>query len=125
MYHAERHPLRRVAPNQMAFYSSLGLAKSDDNGSIFVDLGEIVTPNVSLAEAPPIVEVGGGGFVPVSGGVHTYFLDRARNSNQATLAAARVSGPVDTGSWHKYFDGAFSEPGIGGRSTPLNDERGM
>src|SRR5579872_587056 len=54
-YHAERW----LVSDQRRFYSILGMAKSTDDGNTWIDLGEILTPNVAYGAVPHAVEVGG------------------------------------------------------------------
>ena len=118
MYHAERH--RNGDSKQ--YYSTLGIAKSKDNGATFVDLGEAITPNLPFSSASGSNEIGGGGFVSFNSSIYTYFRDSLKNGTTNTLAIARASGsnPGTTAEWKKSFQGGFTEPGIGGLSTAMN-----
>lgn len=65
IYHGERW---KDASDWLVFHISLGLAKSTDGGATWVDLGEIVTPNIT----PEAVfarraswDVGGGGYLVI------------------------------------------------------------
>jgi hypothetical protein len=45
-----------------------------------------------------------------------WFPDRP---DQTYLARSPVSADMAPGSWAKYYDGDFSEPGLGGRGDPV------
>ena len=76
-------------------------------------------------------DVGGGGYLIIGDYFYVYFNDLLQDGEDYTVlnlavARERVSDVVDAainrGSsvpWAKYFDGAWTEPGIGGRSAPL------
>lgn len=124
-YHAEIH--RGGARN---FFSVIGLAiQTDEDGLEFRDLGTIFASNLSAEEAERVVEVCGSPYVIKDGYFYVYARDAMRDGAQRNVnlavARARVSEVVEAGlegksaQWMKYFDGEFSEPAIGGKSTPL------
>ena len=133
IYHAERW----IDPNAwLPFYSELGLARSMDGGDTWTDLGPIITPHVPFSSEyfqvrRQTFDVGGGGYLIIGDYFYVYFNDLLQDGDDYTVlnlavARARVSDVVDAAVnrgraalWTKYFDGAWSEPGIGGRSTPL------
>lgn len=126
IYHAEND----VTLGSETFYSYLGMAKSTDNGNTWIDLGLFITPeivdNISYAE-----DVGSGPFVIVGDYIYVYFKDTlkmvdtrydvnfavARAKLVDVVQAARDSDAVV--SWSKYYHGAWEEPGLGGRSDPI------
>jgi len=127
-YHAEIH--RGTCKN---FYSVLGLSiQTDEQGLTFKDLGPVFTANVPCGPAGSTVEVCGAPFIIKDGTFYVYARDamtdgHPRQSN-LSVARAKVAEVVGAGlegksaTWTKYYKGAFSEPAIGGRSSPL--ERG-
>jgi hypothetical protein len=114
------------------YYAFLGMAVSDDHGATFEDLGRIITSD--LAEHDPErhrpVDVGSGAYVVRDGWMHVYFQDRGNGPCRRSLsvARARVTDVVDaarnrtTPVFHKYHDGTWEEPGIGGVSSELFDD---
>lgn len=121
IYHAEVHQ-----KNQQQFYSVLGMAISTDPaGRTFTDLGEIIRPNVP----PGVAEVGGGSFAIVNGYLNVYYRDWLSDYSTAEVAVARAPmadimnnalAGVGT-SFSKYYNGSFSQPGLGGKSSYLEN----
>lgn len=121
VYHAEIHKGGKYS-------SVLGLAASTDpKGLSFYDLGPIITPNIPVGQSPWSVDVGGGSFAIKDGFFNVYYRDYMADGSSAQLAVARAS--VDTlmsdalsgrqTSFTKYYDGGWSQPGIGGLASPL------
>jgi hypothetical protein len=116
IYHAE------IAGKGPAFYSQLGMAISTDEQN-FRDLGVIVRPNMPAGWA----EVGGGTFAIVNGYLNVYYRDWFPNGGTAEVAVARASmADLMTNAlagrstaFNKYYNGGWSEPGLGGNATPL------
>ena len=133
IYHAERW----IVPNAwLPFYGELGLACSKDGGETWADLGPIITPHTPYSSEyfqlrQQTFDIGGGGYLIIGDYFYVYFNDLIQNGEDHTVlnlavARARVADVVEAaitrGSsipWAKYFNGAWTEPGIGGRSTPL------
>jgi len=124
-YHAEFH--RGTYKN---FYSLLGLAvQSDADGLTFNDLGPIFTANVSNENAKGIVEVCGAPYVIQGGYFYIYSRDVMGGvlptQINLSVARARIADVVRAGlegnsaEWQKFYEGTFSEPALGGRSTAL------
>lgn len=104
------------------FHSVLGLAVSTD-GTNFRDLGQIITPNIPAGFA----EVGGGSFAVVDGYLNVYYRDWLTTGATAEVAVARAPlvdlmnnafAGRNTQFW-KYYDGSWSQPGVGGRAAAL------
>lgn len=127
-YHAEIH--RGSFKN---FYSVLGISiQTDEQGLEFKDLGPIFTANVPREKAASAVEVCGSPYISKDGYFYVYARDVMADGNprqsNLSVARAKVSEVVSAGlegnsaKWMKYYEGAFSEPAVGGKSSPL--ERG-
>jgi hypothetical protein len=107
-----------------SFYAMLGLAISTDpEHREFRDLGLIVRPNLPSGNA----EIGGGSFTVVDGYMNVYYKDWLANGLTSELAVARAS-MVDImnnalmgqgTAFQKYYNGSWSQPGLGGLSSPL------
>jgi hypothetical protein len=123
-YHAELWP----SGDFMRYYSVIGMAKSVDHGRTWTDLGEILRANVPFGESHGAVDLEGAPFAVVGDYFYVYFRDWLRNGsrNEVAVARARVDSVVDaalygntTVAWRKLYLGAWSEPGLGGRSSRL------
>jgi len=122
-YHAEDH----FGGNGVVFHAFIGLAASHDDGETFQDLGLILTTNAEPdVNARCCADMGGATFTIRDGIFYLYFRDRMQSGEDIQLAVA--TAPVDevveaalngaTSEWFKYFSGG-QEPGLGGRSSPL------
>jgi hypothetical protein len=119
IYHAEKHGRTRKD-----FYSVLGMAVSTDpNGLVFNDLGIIVEPNLQTGRT----EVNGGSFAVFDSHLHVYYRDWFPGGGTAELAVARapLSELLNNAlsgfgtQFTKYYDGSWSQPGIGGLASGL------
>jgi hypothetical protein len=119
IYHAETH-----GKSVRDFHSVLGLAVSTDpSGVRFRDLGTIVEPNLQRGRA----EIGGGTFAIVDSYLHVYFRDAYQGGGSSELAVARapISDVIANAlneqgtEFTKYYNGSWSQPGLGGMSSPL------
>jgi hypothetical protein len=127
-----------VAP----FYSKLGLAVSSNRGKTWHYVGDIVSTTVSLSDwktyvgekpSAPWLDIGSGAHVIVADkGVsyfYVYIRDFPRPANQETPHLAVARAPVadvvaaaakgKTVVWKKYYKSRWDEPGLGGKSSPL------
>src|SRR3954471_13358359 len=118
IYHAEK------GGKGKSFYSMLGMAISTDpEGRNFRDLGVIVRPNVPSGQA----ELAGGAFSIVDGSMNVYYRDTLTDGSTAEVAVARapmaqlMSNALagQSTAFSKYYNGAWTEPGIGGKAAYL------
>lgn len=123
VYHAEKH-----GKSSKDFYSVLGLAvATDSSGLNFWDLGTIIEPNVPVGQNTFSMDVGGGSFAVMDGHLNVYYRDYMQGAGSAELAVARAPltdllNNAWTGqrtAFTKYYEGSWSEPGLGGRATAL------
>jgi hypothetical protein len=125
-YHAEVHP----GGDPTKFYSILGMAVSEASWTSFYDCGRTVQANMSQMQADAatqVVEMCGSPYIVKDGYFWVYYRDTLTNRAGVNLCVARapVSSVVAAAtnhasvSWQKYYNGSFSEPGLGGRSSPL------
>jgi hypothetical protein len=93
---------------------SMAIARSDDQGLTWVDLGTVITG--SDAPAPGTTS-GEGDCSMLDGGDGYLYAYCLRNTDWQTIAArAPVSQPTE---WTKYFDGRWDEPGLDGEATAV------
>jgi hypothetical protein len=123
IYHAEKH-----GKSSKDFYSVLGLAvATDSTGLNFRDLGTIIEPNVPVGQNAYSMDVGGGSFAVMNDQLHVYYRDFTLGGGSSELAVARapVSQILENAlagvgtQFTKYYNGNWSEAGIGGRASAL------
>ncbi len=134
VYHAE-------IDTETSFYSLLGLAISKDDGLHWTDLGEIVRPNQPYEADLAGFDIGSPRLVDSPDGqyFYVYFPDWIANGTPQPTTATVVSvarAPIASvleaaagerphaAAFQKYYEGAWSQPGIGGLSTDLNPNAG-
>jgi hypothetical protein len=125
-YHAEVHP----GGDGTKFYSVLGMGISEGAWTSFYDCGRTVQANMSQEQADAmgrIVEMAGTPYIVKDGYFWVYYRDLLADGSSVNLCVARalvadvVAAATNHTSapWQKYYNGAFSEPGLGGLSSPL------
>jgi hypothetical protein len=128
LYHAEDHKGMPPIPGGIpGFYASVAAASSTDDGHNWRKIGPVITsvrPKEWTA-FPGQADRGAG--EPCLTVDHTgkflfaYYTDHSRIEGrgvQICLARVPLPLPLSTG-WRKYHNGGFSEPGLGGRDTPV------
>jgi hypothetical protein len=102
---------------------SVGYARSDDGGLTFVPAGEnvqlIAGNNFSTAHQ---CGEGDHGVVRLGDDLYLFFLEWDGPDERTTVGMARsaVADRGVPGSWRKFSNGTFSEPGVGGRSDAVS-----
>jgi hypothetical protein len=123
-YHAEHH----LHAGGRHFESMIGLATSDDaSGTKFRNLGIILSSPGGGGQSSRGVEMGSGAFTIEGSDFYVYFQDTPTEGARVELAVARapireVLAAATAGksvTWRKYYQGTFSEPGLRGYSSPL------
>jgi hypothetical protein len=95
----------------------MSLATSTDNGLTWHVEGPIITGR----DAPdPSRNTGEGDCTAVNGGDGYYYAYCWRNTNGGTIVARAPVANPGPGNWKKYFNGAWSEPGLGGDASKLD-----
>lgn len=132
-YHAE---IRTFPPGYIPFFSELGLAYSIDGGMSWHDLGPIMRPHASVSSSyfqkqKQTWDVGWGTYVLAGEYFYLYFADLLQDGDDyqrvnLAVARAKISDVIDAvvnrrqaWPWMKYYEGTWTEPGLGGRSTAL------
>jgi hypothetical protein len=126
LYHAEdQKDLPPIGGGVPGFYASVCLATSDDNGRTFAKVGPVITGSLPKNPAgPPAQGAGDVTVTPSHDGqyLYAYYTDHSRVDNrgvQICLARCRIEDGGKPGSWKKYHQGEFAEPGLGGKDTPV------
>jgi hypothetical protein len=134
VYHAEIN-------TDTSFYSLLGLAVSRDEGLHWTDLGEVIRLNQPYEADLAGFDIGSPRLVASPDGqyFYVYFPDWIANGTTqpttatiVSVARARIASVLEAASgerphaaaFEKYYEGAWSQPGIGGLSTDLNPNAG-
>lgn len=113
------------------FYAFIGMAVSDDTGASFTDLGAIITSELAEddPDRPRPFDVGSGAYVARDGWFLVYFHERGSQGRvrrrNLLVARAPIAEVVEaarqrqTPTFVKYFEGRFTEPGLGGLASEL------
>lgn len=93
---------------------SMAIAVSEDDGLHWTDLGTVITGR----DAPQKGRISGEGDCTMIDGRDGYLYAYClRNSDWQTIAArAPLAAPLD---WHKYYNGTWDEPGLGGNASAI------
>jgi hypothetical protein len=93
---------------------SMAIASSTDEGLTWTDLGTVIT---GTAPPQPSTINGEGDCTMVDGRDGFLYAYCLRNTDWQTIVArSSVSDPTD---WHKYHEGTWNEPGLGGDATAI------
>lgn len=99
-------------------HASMSLATSTDNGLTWNVKGFIITGS-SNDKPTPGVMTGESCITAIDGKDGYYYAYCGRNRDRvAYMARAPVADP-GPGNWKKYFNGAWSQPGLGGDASKL------
>ena len=93
---------------------SMAIATSADDGLSWTDLGTIITGEDT---SKPTGITGEGDCTMVDGSDGFFYAYCLRNTDGQTIVA-RASAKSLT-DWHKYHDGTWSEPGLGGEASAI------
>jgi hypothetical protein len=130
--HSEYHYHSTGASN-FNWFRRLGLAKSTNLGLTWHYMGDILTSDMSDTIADfsgaPAFQAGPGdpsvfaawssGYLYVS--YTTFWADvtTGARTEQTNIARCPLASIATTSCWHKWNNGAWASPGIGGHNTPL------
>ena len=95
-------------------HKSMAIATSSDDGLTWTDLGTVITGT----QTPQPGSITGEGDCTMIDGLDGYLYAYClRNTDWQTIVArAPLCDPTN---WHKYYEGGWTEPGLGGRSTDI------
>lgn len=118
-------------------YDAIDYAKSTDQGRTWTIQGHAITSAYSTARGDNAAfphqtyHYGNGDprlFVDTASGYfYVYYGSRVipkggvggSNGGLAHVARAPISGKMASGSWQKWYDGAWTQPGVGGRESNM------
>lgn len=132
LYHAEdQEKMGRFDNGVVGFYCSVGLAVSRDDGATFTKMGPVITSH--LPKNPEGTRDQGCGevcIVPDKSGsyLYAYYTDHSRIDGrgvQICMARCPINDKASPGAWRKLYEGSFSQPGLGGKDTPVVTARDM
>ena len=123
IYHGENHTFNGVETND-EFYATICLARSHDNGLTWHREGAIVTGmQPQPTGTPPRSAMGAGNpsAILAGGFIYVFYVNLGYGTgpDQTHVARAPIGGGGRPGTWKKWHAGSFSQPGIGGASTPV------
>lgn len=100
--------------NEGRTHKSMAIATSTDDGLHWTDLGTVITGQ----DQPTAGTITGEGDCTLVDGHDGYLYGYClRNSDWQTIVArAPAEAPTE---WHKYFEGTWTEPGLGGRASDI------
>lgn len=110
-YHAERDC------NTDNWQKSVGYAVSSDNGVTFTKPAN----NQIIRPAPNVAHEGDHGVIQSGDYYYMYLLQAVSSTSgwNTIVARASVASGGTPGNWTKYYNGSFSQPGLGGNASPL------
>lgn len=125
-YHAEdQEGMKTVGNGIPGFYCSVALAVSSDNGATFVKRGQILTGQRAKDPTGPADQGVGEPWVmaePKGEFLYAYYTSHERVEGrgvQICMARCPMADARQPGAWKKFYGGGFTEPGLGGKDTPV------
>ena len=114
-YHAEDHEFASDPSSDFIAWKSIALCKSYDNGSTWHKQGQIIT---SSTPKPDLPTWGGNGD-------HCVIWDTINSrwicfyQEHYLMMAVSYDQNANPGSWLKYYNGEYTEPGLDGENSPI------
>ena len=113
------------------YYASVGIAESDDSGSTWLKKGQIIKSGKPKEWAAYPGQSGRGNGLPgavanpAGDFLFVYYtnlsVEKGLFQNICVARSDLRAGPPLPGNWKKYYNGDFTEPGIGGNETSILD----
>jgi hypothetical protein len=129
-FHAEKPTGGNDGEGTTRFYATIGLAISHDGGNTFNKIGPILSGRPEDPEWKGTAQ--GNGDVSVcldhtGQWLHAYYTEHSRQdpatgkarSVITCMARSKVTDGGKPGTWKKYFNGSFDEPGLGGKDSEV------
>lgn len=121
-YHAEQFLAKEPTPNAMMHWS-VALAVSKDDGHSFEKRGQILTYGRPTTTGRNIKGCGDIAVCPDQTGTYLYgyYTETTKNERGVVICMARskISDGLGPGTWKKFYNGEFTEPGLGGEDSPV------
>lgn len=129
-YHGEKPTGGKNKEGTTRFYASIGLAVSTNGGRSFRKIGPVITGRPEDLKYKGTAQGVGDASVCIDHTgqwLHIYYTEHSRR-NPATgkgrsvitcMARANVKEGGRPGSWKKFYNGSFSEPGLGGKDSEV------
>ncbi len=124
VYHGEdQEGMKTIGQGIPGFYCRVALAVSRDNGATFQKLGPIIESASAKDTNGPTAQGEGEPFMvaePSGKYLYVYYtMHNLRAHPTIGLARCPVAEALDPKAWRKFYAGDFTEPGLGGRETPV------
>lgn len=101
-------------------HKSVAYAESQDGGRTFSKPGypgnQVITAPPSYTD-PVQASEGDHRVIEVDDYLYMYFI--AARDYQVRVARPRIEDGGRPGTWYKYYNGSFSQPGLGGEASPI------
>jgi hypothetical protein len=114
-FHAEDHEFPPHENPSNYAYKSMALCTSSDNGDSWTKQGQIITNSVPKPSTP--AWSGSGDFCVVYDATNSRWV--CYYQNYSLYMAVSYDPDAAPGTWYKYYNGDFTEPGLGGEKSPI------
>jgi hypothetical protein len=98
---------------------SIGICFSQDDGRSFQKLGQAISEKPSRDPSQSFAGIGVASMCLDPSGDYLYAYYAGPAVPGICMARSPVAEGGKPGTWKKYYRGTFSEPGIGGKETPI------
>lgn len=128
IYHAENHYFAGVHQTWQHFYATVSLARSTDYGTTWTREGGIISgSDPKPSTAPPSGEGASlPGAIIANNYIYVFYTyapsvgyPDQNQKHEIQVARAPLSSDGAPGTWLKYYNGSFSQPGLGGLGSPV------
>jgi hypothetical protein len=106
-------------------HKSMAFAESFDGGKTWQKPGypanQVVTPDAQYA-GDPVLDRAGDAKVIRQG--NYFYMMYVGGDYKTYVARSLVTDEGKPGTWYKYYQGSYSQPGIGGHQTPVDAQPG-
>jgi len=121
-YHAEDFSGMTLTDPTNGFggsYWTIALAVSRDNCESFSKIGQIITGPPKGSMKIPIYGAGLPSVCADPTGQYLFAYYHTHAHFSVCMARSLMSEGGRPGTWHKYYNGKFDQPGLGGKDTPI------
>lgn len=118
-FHAEKHFKEKNEDGIPLYYSHIGLAVSRDGGLTFDKVGPILSGAPYDPDHKYHQGVGDVSVCAIGEWLYAYYTSADRRGSFTCLARSKIKDRGMPGSWQKYFNRSFDEPGLGGQDSKV------